>query len=102
MTSSRPPSRAASPILDVESENRVRDDPLGNLLLNISGKLNHLIELNPRGGNPISYNSLMRDFKQFTNQQTQKISEETPKLESLVTNVQDKLIEKELNFACTI
>ena len=101
MTTSRPASRVASPILDATVENQVRDDPLGKMLLGIVDKLNHLIEVNPKGGLPFSYNSLMRDFDQFSNQQTQKISEETPKLESLVSNVQEKLLEKELNFAYT-
>ena len=43
----------------------------------------------------------MKDFGQFSSQQTQKISDETPKLESLVSNVQKKLLKKELNFAYT-
>ena len=54
MSTSKPTSRAASPIFDMNIENQVRDDPLGKLLLGIVDKLNHLIEVNPKGGLPFS------------------------------------------------
>ena len=103
---SRKSSRAASPCRDGEIEvirnplgeyeERTRDDPLGSIILNLAGKINSLIETNPKmNKDPINYNNLCNNFIDFA--ESSKKSQ--PKLMDIANSVQNSILDKEMNFS---
>ena len=105
MSTSRPPSRSASsppsPIIISEHEKATRNDPLGSLLLNLAGKVNHLIENSPKGGLPLNYDALCQNFGEFSTNQNDKILSERKNVDDLTLDVQQNLLQKELGYAAS-
>ena len=102
---SRKSSRAPSPCwegeqepnpLGGEHEERTRDDPLGSIILNLAGKINTLIENNPKmNKDVINYSKLCNNFVDFS----ELSKKNQPRLLDITDSVQNSILDKEMNYS---